>query len=94
MDPSTDASYRVVEMERTRGQGLGEVILFGLIAPTAPKPCPIFCLCFQKSGWEFFMDPHYDAATINAVASNGANMGLRDLIKLAKAHARTKYPDG
>ncbi len=94
MKPPTDTPYRVVEMERTRGQGPGEVILFGLITPSTPTPAPIFCLCYRKTGWEFIMDSHYRADTIDKVASNGAQMGLRDLIKLAKAHAVATYPNG
>ncbi|MEK7644750.1 MAG: hypothetical protein AAB391_00290 [Patescibacteria group bacterium] len=108
MSTPTDTPYQVVEMERTRGQGPGEVILFGLLAPTTTPPTthettqpsttqtptPIFCLCFRKTGWDFIMDGHYKAETIHKVASNGAQMGLRDLIRLAKAHASAKYPNG
>lgn len=94
MNPSTDAPYRVVEMERTRGQGLGEVILFGLLAPAAASPTPIFCLCYRKTGWEFIMDTHYNSEIIEKVTSNGVHMGLRDFIKLAKTHASATYPNG
>ncbi len=94
MNPLTDTPYRVVEMERTRGQGLGEVILFGLATLPAPTPAPIFCLCYRKTGWEFIMDTHYSPETVSRVAGNGAQMGLRDLVTLAKTHAATKYPNG
>lgn len=94
MNPPLNAPYRVVEMERTRGQGSGEVILFGLITPSTPAPAPIFCLCYRKTGWEFLMDSHYNPEVISRVANNGAKMGLRDLIQLAKTYAVATYPNG
>lgn len=101
MNTPINTPYRVVEIERTQGQGLGEVILFGLLAAppattlsTPQTPTPIFCLCFGKGGWEFIVDDHYDPETVQKVLGNGTRMGLNDLITLARTHATAKYPKG
>ena len=94
MGSSANTGYQVVEMERTKETGIGQMIRFGVITPNTTTPTPVFCLQFMKTGWEFVMDSHYCPHTIRLIASNGAQMGLSDLIKLARNHAATKYPNG
>lgn len=90
-------------MKRSKGVGPGARILFGLISgssPSSTSPTPIFCLCRQKGSWgnpdswELIIDDRYDPSVIEKVAGNGARMGLQDLVKLAKVHAQTTYPNG
>ncbi|MEI6346075.1 MAG: hypothetical protein WCO79_02475 [bacterium] len=97
MNPPTNSQYRVVEIERTHEQGPGARILFGLASDSSAllSPTPIFCLCFHRSKkWELIIDSHYNPVAIHAVASNGAHMGLGDLVKLAKTYAYTTHPNG